>query len=290
MSDPIHVHFGQFSGSPVIAAAQHLGLDEEYGLHLSTSRVISSPAQFQSLSNREIDVAITSPDNVLLYGTTATNPLNAQLPIRMIRAIDRGLGLALFTTTEISNPADLPGSAIAVDVVKSGFALLLFTMLADLGISRDQVDFPELGATPKRLTAVLAGEADGTILNAESRIGAQEAGLKQWRTSRDISDHYLGTVLAVHEDFDVDTQQRIVGMWNETTTWLLTASESEVRAALDASGLGSSAYVELLRDPDFGLLTEPSVQRADLDELCRIRIAAGAYAPDSANIEQLLAR
>lgn len=290
MSDPISVHLGQFSGSPVIAAAQFLGHDEKHGLELTTSRVMSSPAQFQSLRNGEIDVAITSPDNVLLYGTTAKNPLEAQLPIRMIRAIDRGLGLALFTTTDISNPTDFPGSAIAVDVVKSGFALLLFTMLADLGVTRDQVDFPELGATPKRLTAVLAGEADGTILNAESRIGAQEAGLKQWRTSRDISDHYLGTVLAVREDFDNETQHRLVGMWSETTDWLLTAPEGEVRAALDASGLGTHAYVELLRNPDFGLLTEPAVQREDLDELCRIRVTAGAYAPDSSSIDQLLTR
>lgn len=288
MSDPIDVHLGQFSGSGVIAAAQQLGLDAKYGLNLTTSRVTSSPAQFRSLNDGEIDVAITSPDNVLLYGTTAKNPLEAQLPIRMIRAIDRGLGLALFTTADFTDPGDLSGSAIAVDVVKSGFALLLFTMLADLGISRDQVDFPELGATPKRLTAVLAGEVDGTILNAESRIGAQEAGLTQWRTSRDISAHYLGTVLAVRRDFDPDAEERIVGMWDETTTWLITAPEADVRAALQASGLGSAAYLELLRDPDFGLLDNPEVQREDLEELCRIRQAAGAYAPNAAAIDRLL--
>ncbi|MFM1918206.1 MAG: hypothetical protein RJB01_1721 [Actinomycetota bacterium] len=288
MSEPISVHLGQFSGSPVIAAAEHLGLDAQYGLKLTTSRVMSSPAQFQSLNTGEIDVAITSPDNVLLYGTTAKNPLETELPIRMIRAIDRGLGLALFTTADFTETSDIPGSAIAVDVVKSGFALLLFTMLADLGISRDQVDFPELGATPKRLTAVLAGEADGTILNAESRIGAQEAGLKQWRTSRDISAHYLGTVLAVRRTFDPDTEQRLVGLWNETTTWLLTAPDTDVRTALQNAGLGSAAYLELLRNPDFGLLDDPAVQREDLDELCRIRQAAGAYSPDSDALERLL--
>lgn len=283
------ITFGQFSDSAVLHAIRHLGLDDSSGLAFETTRVPSSPDQFAWLRNGVIDIAITSPDNVLLYATTDQQPLGERLDIRMVRSIDRGLGLSLFSRSEIETVDDLRGHEVGVDVVRSGFALLLFRILAQQGIPRDSVHIVELGATPKRLLAVLKGEATATILNAESRVSAQEAGLKEWGSSDDISSNYLGTVLTVRSDFDSDLAKLITSVWTTATTWLLNAPTTEVMAVLEAanSALGAEGYVALLRDPRFGLLEDPRISVEDLQELARIRRESGAYTPNSESIAAL---
>ncbi len=272
---------GQFSDSAVLHAIRHLQLDRREGLELVATRVPSSPGQFTALRDAEIDIAITSPDNVLLYATTDQQPLGERLDVRMLRSIDRGLGLALFSRPEFSSVTDLRGTNIGVDVVRSGFALLLFRMLERGGVSRDQATFLELGATPKRLVAMEDNQASATILNAESRVAAQESGMREWLTSADISDNYLGTVLAVGADFDPNLAQTFVAIWTAATEWLIDSPEDEVCSVLAAANehLGTPGYVALLRDPRFGLLRDPAVHAADLHELCRIRQESDAYAP-----------
>ena len=280
---------GQFSDSAVIHAIRHLELDRKSNLELEVTRVPSSPGQFTSLRDGDIDVAVTSPDNVLLYATTDNQPLGEKLDIRMLRTIDRGLGLAMFSRPEFQSVSDLRGTAVGVDVVRSGFALLLFRMLAKGGVERESVTFEELGATPKRLIAMQEGKASATILNAESRVAAIDAGMREWFTSADISDNYLGTVLAVRADFDPKVAQPLVEIWSEATRWLVESPVADVATVLAAANpaLGTPGYVELLRDPRFGLLLDPEVKATDLEELCRIRREAGAYAPSADAVSAL---
>jgi hypothetical protein len=290
MTTTSHVTVGQFSRSPVLAAASALGIDARHGLAISSQAVRSSPAQFASLRAREIDIAITSPDNVLLYATTSGNPLGERLPIRMVRAVDRGLGLALFTQPSISSPEALRGSAIGVDVVRSGFAMLLFAMLARLDVTTAGMTVPEIGSTPMRLQSLLRNDVGGTILNAESRIAALSAGMREWATSADVAPGYLGTVLAVPVDLDPQLTRSLTGMWDESTHWLLEAPEGDVAACLSETDavLGSTDYVRLIRDPVFGLVANPAVDVADLRTLAAIRRECGAYAPDDTELQGLV--
>jgi ABC-type nitrate/sulfonate/bicarbonate transport system substrate-binding protein len=281
---------GQFSSSPVLGAASVLGIAAQYGLEILAFPVSSSPCQFASLRDQGIDVAITSPDNVLLYATTDSNPLDRLLPIRMIRAIDRGLGLTLVTSPEITSIEGFAGARIGVDVVRSGFALLLFRMLARLGVDKSLVTFPEHGATPNRVRALLDREIEGTIVNAESRVRALDAGMRAWSTSVDVSRNYLGTVLAVRSDFDPNLASRVTGMWDDTTRWLVEAREDDVVACLNSADpvLGSVEYARLVRSPDFGLIGQPSVSVSDLRILTSIRRDCGAYVPDDAALAGLV--
>ncbi len=283
---------GQFSASPVMSAAHTLGIDARHGLELVGTRVPSSPGQFASLRDGEIDVAVTSPDNVLLYATTDRNPLGEMLDVRMIRAIDRGLGLTLVTSPRIDSVEGFQGARIGVDVIRSGFALLLFRMLDLLGVDRATVEFPEHGSTPKRLESLLSGGIDGTILNAESRIRALAEGQHPWSTAVDVSPRYLGTVLAVPRGFDQAVADDLVAMWTEATSWLLEAPEADVVECLGSAGpvLGSVEYARLIRDPAHGLLADPAVTVADLRVLTDIRRECGAYSPDPEALPALVRR
>lgn len=284
------VTLGQFSASPVVAAARHLALDEAYELDLQTTRVPSSPGQFQMLLDGAIDVAVTSPDNVLLYATTDRNPLARHVDVKMIRAIDRGLGLTLVTRSDIQTPEDLAQAALCVDVVRSGFALLLFSMLDRLGIDSRAMEFEERGSTPARMQALLGGETDGTILNAESLVSAQEAGMRAWMTATEACESYLGTVLAVPAATSPELTDSLVSLWSEATAWLLDSSADEVAACLAETSpvLGSAAYLQLLRNPDTGLSRTGDIDLDDLRVLCDIRRARGAYAPSDEQLPALV--
>jgi ABC-type nitrate/sulfonate/bicarbonate transport system substrate-binding protein len=77
---------GYFSASPVLAVARARGLFARAGLTIEAEAVASSPAQFRSLRDGDYDLVLTSPDNVAAH---------RQLNVRIIRAVDGGLGLCL---------------------------------------------------------------------------------------------------------------------------------------------------------------------------------------------------
>jgi len=280
---------GQFSHSPVLAAAEHLGLLANADIEINTKKVLSSPGQYEWLRDGEIDIAITSPDNVLLYATTEKNPISEQLDITMLRAIDRGLGLCLVTGPEVdlTNP-DTP-VRMGVDVMKSGFAFLLRAMLTSLGVKPEQLEFTEVGSTPTRKGLLLAGEIDGTILNAESVVEAAAAGMRVWSSSADFSQNYLGTVVAVGPGFDPQLAADFLQVWAEATDWLLDAPAAEVSEALGSVDprLGTPEYLEILRNPLTGLLRDPKISVDELQVLCDIREGSSAYVPAKADLERL---
>lgn len=293
MTTPAPVlRIGQFSESPVLAVARGLGLDQVYQLDWTISRVPSSPAQFEWLRDGDIDIAITSPDNVMLYASTEKNPLGQTLDLRFLRTIDRGLGLALYTRPEIESVEGLAGCTLGVDVMSSGFALLLLAILDKLGSDVSTITFEPVGATPKRLLAIVEGSIQGSILNAEAAVSATEGGLKRWASSVDVSDNYVGTVLASSAEGDIDSLDRFVRMWDEATQEILDRPSDDVVEILSAQApdLAQGAYVELLQSTEFGLLTDPRVSLDHLTVLADIRALAGAWAPERAALEELVGR
>jgi ABC-type nitrate/sulfonate/bicarbonate transport system substrate-binding protein len=286
------IRIGQFSESPVLAVATALGLDKRYGVSWETSRVASSPQQFASLRDGEIDIAVTSPDNVLLYATTDKNPLSGRLALRMLRPIDRGLGLALYTRPEISGANDFNGATLGVDVMSSGFALLLLSMLRLIGVDPKDVSFEARGATPMRVKAIKSGEIAGSILNAESAVEAESSGFSRWATSVDVSSDYLGTVLVQLDTGVSDVAESFLQMWEEATQTILNSTPESVIELFQrtAPQLSQDHYVGLVQSSEFGLISGREITMEQLLTLAQIRSDAGSYTPAEADIAKLLAR
>ena len=283
------IRIGQFSESPVLAVARALELNTRFGVEWETQRVQSSPGQFESLRSGEIDLAITSPDNVLLYATTPNNPLKEQLELQFLRPIDRGLRLALYTSNEIQTVEDLSGSTLGVDVMSSGFAILLLQLLASLGVDHSTVTFEAMGATPKRLEAIKDGTIQGSILNAEAGVAAEQAGFRRWATSTDVSDDYLGTVIVQLAGEVSEHTRAFLDMWEAATMAIRSLSTAELIDALgtQAPALANTAYVEILTSAEFGCLSGEVVNAEQLRVLAEIRRLSGAYTPSEADIIRL---
>ena len=77
-----------FTPSVVLDLAASTGRLDAAGVAVREVPVTSSPGQFRSLLDDEIQVALTSPDNVLAYRYNPANPLGTLADVRMVAAVD----------------------------------------------------------------------------------------------------------------------------------------------------------------------------------------------------------
>lgn len=267
---------GTFTPSVLIAAAQRLGHLHEHGLEVDEVSVASSPAQFRSLLGGEIDVAVTSPDNVVAYRFVPDNPLGSTFNISIVAAVDRGLGLALYGRPGVTRPDQLRGATLGVDVPTSGFALAMYALADALGVGREEYQLATLGSTPKRLDALTSGKCEATILGAGNELLAEQAGCIPLARVADVCAPYLGTVLAVAAHGPVAAARRLAAALRRTAQVIRSGKvDAEVAAAAqDRLALPDALarrYVTRLRSPAEGLVSDGRVDRAALATIVELR-------------------
>jgi ABC-type nitrate/sulfonate/bicarbonate transport system substrate-binding protein len=273
---PTRLDLGSFTPSVLLAVARRTGRLAEHDLEVVEHAVMSSPAQFRSLLAGEFDAVLTSPDNVLAYRYLPSNALGTQSDVKIVAAVDRGLGLALFVRPGVDTPERLEGGVLAVDVPNSGFAFAMYALADSFGLHRNDYTVVSLGSTPRRLEALLAGRCDATMLNAGNELVAEEAGCIRLRSLSDITPHYLGTVLAAVGD------TVSVPVWQLATALRTAAAEiclgvlDDLAADAAAQALNLSTdlarrYVRRLKEPREGLVSDGVVDRPSLQAVVDLR-------------------
>lgn len=274
----IQLHLGTFTPSLVLHLASKIGALQRTGLEVKESAVSSSPGQFRSLEAGEFDLVMTSPDNVLAYRFLAKNPLGRNLSVEMIGAVDRGLGLSLCLAPSIAEVSDLKGETVGVDVPESGFAFVAYSLLDKAGLRPEDYSVKALGSTPRRASALIAGDCTATILNAGNELRARGAGCTVFSAVTDIGP-YLGTVVAAMTTDDPavnEARRRFVDALLETVEGILTGKlQSElIDAAMSLLGLSDAeaqAHYECVLNPATGLVSDGIVDLASISTLLELR-------------------
>jgi ABC-type nitrate/sulfonate/bicarbonate transport system substrate-binding protein len=266
---------GTFSPSVLLRVARRSGVLLAHGLEVREEAVPSSPAQFRALGDGSIDVGLTSPDNVVAYRFLAANPLGSTRDVRIVAAVDRGLGLALYAGPGTTAVEQLRGTVVGVDVAASGFAFAALEILARAGMTAGtDYDLVELGSTPRRLEALLDGRCAATMLNAGCDLRADDAGLTRLADVASVAAPYLGTVLAVQGE-PSSPVRALAAALRETTAAVL-SGQARAAAVQEAEGTGlaghlAQRYVDGLCDPDHGLVPGGSVDIAALESVVWLR-------------------
>jgi ABC-type nitrate/sulfonate/bicarbonate transport system substrate-binding protein len=259
----------------VLDLAASSGRLEAVGLEIVEHPVSSSPAQFRALASGELQIALTSPDNVLAYRFNPHNPLGELLDARIVGAVDRALGLGLYGRPGLT-VEELRGATVGVDVPHSGFALAMYALGDRLGAGRDDYELVSLGSTPQRLQALLAGDCDATMLNAGNELLAERAGCVRLAGLTDHVTPYLGTVVAVVGEQHLDTARLIMDALRETMAELVAGTLDDKARDAAARRLAlddelARRYVERLRSPDEGLVPDGVVDPESLETLVALR-------------------
>jgi ABC-type nitrate/sulfonate/bicarbonate transport system substrate-binding protein len=273
------VRLGYFTRSAVVQAGELNGHFAAQGLRLELQPAESSPGQFRTLAAGTCDLVLTSPDNVAAYRLTAVNPLQQQLDVRIVLAVDGGLGLSVVSRPEIGSMAGLRGATVGVDVPQSGFALALYELLREHGLDREDCRLVSLGSTPKRAEALLSGQCDATLLNAGHDVAAVGRGFRRLARVTDHLRPYLGTVLAGHGpwlDGNSDLVCRFATAWLTATADVLDARPSpELDAMLaEVYALPPEAAQEMrqvLASADDGLVADGLVRWPALSSVLEVR-------------------
>ncbi|HEY5437401.1 MAG TPA: hypothetical protein VIJ99_00705 [Acidimicrobiales bacterium] len=225
----------------------------------------------------------TSPDNVVAYHFLTANPLQRAIPLQIISAIDRGLGLSLCTAPHIPSVENLYGQVLAVDVPQSGFAFVAYALLERAGLFPGDYVIESLGSTPKRADALIAGSCAATILNAGNELRAVGAGCSNLSHVSNLGP-YLGTVLAtlaVRDESANEVNRRFVDAMLETIHDIV-AGDREAHVIESATRLlnlteeEAKEHYACLRSPTTGFVESGRVDRASIETLVTLR---HTYAP-----------
>jgi ABC-type nitrate/sulfonate/bicarbonate transport system substrate-binding protein len=266
---------GAFSPSVLLRVGRRLGLLDERGLDVREEPVPSSPAQCRALLDGDLDATLTSPDNVVAYRFVPDNPLGETADVKVVAAVDRGLGLGVYARPGLT-AADLKGANIGVDVPGSGFAFGLYALLESLGLDRGDYQVAALGSTPRRLEALLAGHCDATMLNAGNELRAEDAGAVRLAGLTDVCHPYLGTVLSTVGDHRRADVGALAGALREAAGEIVAGDADdlvveEASAALRLPAALASRYLERLKDPAEGLVADGIVDPRAMETVLGLR-------------------
>jgi len=273
---PHSMTLGTFTPSVLLRVARRTGQLADAGLEVTEAAVPSSPAQFEALLDGSLHAVLTSPDNVLAYRYSPTNPLRRTADARIVAAVDAGMGLGLYGRRTLRSAEDLRGGRFGVDIPTSGFAFAMYALAEELGLARADYELVTLGSTPKRLSALLAGECEATMLNAGNELHAEAAGLRPLATAAESLSPYLGTVLAVVGDAHLAAADRLAVVLIRTASSIADGRlddevVAEARGALGLDGPLARRYLDRLQDPREGLVTDGAVDPAAIRTLVDLR-------------------
>ena len=219
--EPFNV--GTFTRSVLLHVARESGAFRDVGLDVHESLVTSSPAQFKSLDQGDFDLVFTSPDNVLAYHFLEKNPLAKKIPLRILSALDGGLGLSLNVGPGVTDVQEVRGRVVGVDVPQSGFAFVAYELLARCGLGPGTYELESLGSTPTRTAALIEGSCAATVLNAGNEIRARGHGCTTVSAVGDLGP-YVGTVIAAvptNVESTLDRRQRFCDVVLRTSSDIL---------------------------------------------------------------------
>ncbi|GFG52069.1 hypothetical protein CQY20_17205 [Mycolicibacterium agri] len=273
-----HLRVGTFTPSLLIDLARSTGRLAAADLTITETPVPSSPAQFHALEDGDLDIAMTSPDNVLAYRFLSSNPLGHNLPVEILAGVDRGLGLSLWLAPSVPDIADVRGRVVGVDVPQSGFAFVAFELLQRAGLHRDDYTIESLGSTPRRAAALADGGCAATVLNAGNELRASADGCHVVNTVADIGP-YLGTVIAA---LPADSPQiaepraRFAEVVVDTADEIVNGRlhDDVIEAAGRLLGLAAPqarAHLDCLLDGTHGLIPDGQIDEASITTLIELR-------------------
>lgn len=202
-----------FPGAPnlPIFAATEKGWFEDAGLKINLTTTPSSIFQAENLAAGKFQIAGTAFDNVVAYsegqGAVKIDPAPDFFAFMGATQIE----LALVTAPDVKTVADLKGRSLALDARATGFAFVLYEMLSRAGLSIDDVEMVEVGATPKRWESVRDGTHAGTLTIQPFTSIARAQGFNVPQTSTDMFACYQGGSFAAKRSWATDNADTVKG-------------------------------------------------------------------------------
>lgn len=275
-----------FPGAPnlPIFAALEQGLFEEAGITLNMTTTPNSAYQAESLAAGKFQIAGTAFDNVVAY-------VEGQGAVKLPQAPDffafmgaTQIELAFITQANVKSYADVKGKTLAMDALYTGFAFVLYEMLAKAGLTKADYKIEPVGATPVRWESVKAGKHTGTLTIEPFTSIARGQGFTVLDTSTRHYPDYQGGAFAASRAWATANPGAIKGFikgylgglaWTldpanrQAATELLLAKMPEIQPRV------AGAVMDSLLSPKSGLTPKGAMLPAGVDAVLDLRSRYG---------------
>jgi ABC-type nitrate/sulfonate/bicarbonate transport system substrate-binding protein len=227
------MQLGGFYRSLPMAVAEEQGFYEAYDLEVEFGQVASSTQQFQFLSDGRYDIVQTSPDNTANYRLNADNPIGAPVDAQGFLGLDYGMYLVVVARPGIESVEQLRGETISVDAPASGFAYVIYKILANHGLQRgSDYGIVSTGGVYDRYVEMVEKDGDfaATLMSGGFETRAARRGYVLLDSVHDIYDPYLGVWAAARREWLQDNPELVtdfVSAYRKASAWVFDPSNRE---------------------------------------------------------------
>jgi len=206
-----------------IYVAQEKGLFAKHGIAPKITPTPSSVFQLTGLIEGKFDIAMTAIDNLIAYreGQGEAKVLGPDLIAFM--GGDNGF-LRLVSVPEIKSISELRGKTVSVDARTTGYAFVLFEMLARSGLAIDKdYTVERAGGVLQRFQALMEKKHSATLLLSPFEVQAESRGFRRLGNATDVLGAYQGLVGGARKSWADANRDAVVGYiraFSEGVDWL----------------------------------------------------------------------
>jgi ABC-type nitrate/sulfonate/bicarbonate transport system substrate-binding protein len=233
---------------------------EHNGIRVTLQATPNSVAQMTGLAEGKFDIAITAVDNIVAYVEgQGEAPIGPQPEFFAFMGSDSGF-LSLVAAPEIKTFAGLKGKTLSVDARTTGYAFVLFEMLARNGLQEGDYSIEKVGGTALRWNALREGKQSGTLLSAPYNLLAQGERFNELAEATKVIGPYQGNVAAARRSWAMQNRREVIAFiraYAQAIDWLYDPANREEAIRIlqknlpDMSPeLARQSYGELLNSQD----------------------------------------
>ena len=256
-------------------AAQHTGPFGRRGLEVEIKNAPTSDDLRNGLAEGRYQIVHGAVDNAVAMAEVA------KVDIAVVIGGDDGWN-QLYVQPEIKSYEDLRGKTVIVDAPNTAYALQLYAMLAHNGLKKGDYVVKTLGATAKRVDAIINDKSiAASMLNPPFSIRAEAAGLKSLGSAVQVTGPYQATAGFVLRSWAKQNEELLVKYlqgYVEGLRWVLDPGHKvdmlriiRQRLSLEAS-LAEKTY-EVALDPKEGLAKDAALNMEGFRNVLKLRAA-----------------
>jgi ABC-type nitrate/sulfonate/bicarbonate transport system substrate-binding protein len=237
-----------------IFVAQENGLFAREGIAVELLATTGSVAQMTDLAAGDCDIVMTAFDNIVAYVEgEGEAPIGAQPEFFAFLGSDDSF-LNLAGAPGICSFDDLRGRSVSVDAATTGYAFVLFDLLARAGLKPSDYTVAKVGGMKQRFEDLCRGGHAATMLSSPYDIQAKQNGL---RVLAKFGDPYQGNVGAARRGWAAAHAEAItayVRAYVAALNWLHDpANGADAGTILERNtgmppGLARASYARMLGD------------------------------------------
>jgi ABC-type nitrate/sulfonate/bicarbonate transport system substrate-binding protein len=195
---------------PVFAGIERGAFAKE-GLSVTAEPTQGSVAQMTALLTGKCQIAFGGLDDAVAYDVGEGEvPIAARADAIAIMGTDSG-SLHLVTAADVTSVEGLKGRTVAVDAKSTGFAFVLYHILALHGLKAGDYTVLSVGSSQKRVAALTQGAAQGLVTFKPVADQLAVKGFHDLVTASDVLPHYQAASILVRRSWAKAHRRALIG-------------------------------------------------------------------------------